>query len=301
MSEAKKPLIFVTPVPHVGDFGDSSNARWPTLLSSLKTALWAGDAIGKSVAEGLTLGRKAIGGFSHGAKVAMAALVLHPEAVDELYLFDPPKFGQPQTGPISAWLRRGGKRLRLIGGGAVHGEMIAFAAGKGPTVTVNPASADYWLKSPLYLAALPQVRFDPSTAAGPSPGSLSGSTGLFFVGPVSRGIGVAMQGRTPNNATVVRSRDVPGIGHEELAADARAYADCFAIPSCRTGLLLTGPAIPISNSAQFDQLVSVLTKRIRAMRHQWTVMGGEDTGGKTDRLATFKGFLQLCIEQGNFP
>ena len=23
--------------------------------------------------------------------------------------------------------------------------------------------------------------------------------------------------------------------------------------------------------------------------------------GKTDRLATFKGFLQLCIEQGNFP
>lgn len=37
-----------------------------------------------------------------------------------------------------------------------------------------------------------------------------------------------------------------------------------------------------------------------AHRPVLTVFGHADPGGKTDRLATFKGFLQLCIEQGNF-
>jgi hypothetical protein len=102
VAEAKKPVIFVTPIPHTSDFGDSSNQRWPTLMTSLMLALWAGDAVGKSVAQGLTLGRKAIGGFSHGAMVAFAALTVRPEAVDEVYLFDPPKFESAQSGTLTA-------------------------------------------------------------------------------------------------------------------------------------------------------------------------------------------------------
>ena len=307
VAEAKKPLIFVTPVPHLGDYGDSSNRRWSFLMPSLMLALWAGDAVGKSVAQGLKVGRKAIGGFSHGATVTFAALANHPEAVDEVYLFDPPKFGKAQTDILTAWLNRGGKRLRLIGGMG-QDALIAFAAGKGSNVTVNPASANHWLTSPLYLAAINLDRFDPSTVALPSPTSLSASTGLFFVGPASRGLGVVLQGRSSSNAVVVGSRTVPALGHEELAADARSYTDCFVVPSCKAGLdrefatlKQTAPVIPINNSAQFDALVSGLSRRIRAMRHQWTVVGGEDTAGATDRLATFKGFLQLCIEQGDFP
>ena len=31
------------------------------------------------------------------------------------------------------------------------------------------------------------------------------------------------------------------------------------------------------------------------------VAGGEDSAGNTDRQGTFKGFLRLCIEQGDLP
>jgi hypothetical protein len=191
-----------------------------------------------------------------------------------------------------------------------HDALIAFAAGKGSDVTVNPTTADYWLKSPLYLAAVNMARFDLSTAATASAKSISSFTGLFFVGPASAGIGVAMQGRSPSNAVVVPSRDVRAMGHEELAADAASYIDCFFDPVCKAALDKefvklkppeTTPIIPIGNATQFDQPVRALTRRIRAMRHQWAVVGGEDSAGNTDRLGTFKGFLQLCLEQGNFP
>ncbi|MGZ5090778.1 MAG: hypothetical protein ACXWCY_08830 [Burkholderiales bacterium] len=310
VAEAKKPLVFITPVPHASDYGDAGNNRWSALLPSLMLALWAEDAVGKSVAQGLTLGRKALAGFSHGAMVTFATLKSHPEEVDEVYLFDPPKFEATQIGILTPWLGRGGKRLRLIGGGISHDAMIAFAAGKGSNITVNPTTADYWLKSPLYLAAVNMTRFEPSTVAAPAAKSISNFTGLFFVGPASKGIGVAMQGRSKSNAVVVSSRDVPAMGHEELAADAASFIDCFFDPVCKPALDKefkslkppeTTPVIPIGNSAEFDQLVRALARRIRGMRHQWTVVGGEDTAGNTDRLATFKGFLQLCIEQGNFP
>jgi len=310
VAEAKKPLIFVTPVPHASDYGDSSNAKWPALMTSLMNALWAGDAVGKSVAQGLTIGRKAIGGFSHGANVAFSAMTNHPEAVDEAYLFDPPKFEAAHSTLLTGWIKRGGKRLRLIGGGMTHDALIGFAAGKGPDVTVNPISADYWIKNALYLAAVNMTRFDPSTATAATAKSISSFTGLFIIGPASKGLGVAMQGRSPANAVVVPARDVPAMGHEELAADAASYIDCFFDPVCKAALDKefaklkppeTTPVIPITNSAQFDAIVRGLSRRIRAMRHQWVVVGGEDSAGNTDRLATFKGFLQLCIEQGNFP
>jgi hypothetical protein len=63
----------------------------------------------------------------------------------------------------------------------------------------------------------------------------------------------------------------------------------------------TPPPVPLDNRANFVRLITALEGRCKAIRHQWSVAGGQDSGGKTDRLATFKGFLQLCIEQGNFP
>jgi pimeloyl-ACP methyl ester carboxylesterase len=308
VAEAKKPLIFVTPVPDGGAFGDSSNGRWSSLMPSLMWALWAEDAVGKSVAQGLKLGKLAIGGFSFGAMVALAALTVHPEVTDEVYLFDPPKFGPEQTGIIKPWLGRGGKRLRLIGGGMSHELLINFAATNGPDVTVNPTSLDYWIKNPLYLAAVNMTRFDPSTVVAAGTKTISNLTGLFFVGPASKGIGIAMQGRSRTNNIVVSSRNVSGFGHEELAADTASYVDCFLDSACKAlldkefaKLKDTSPVIPINSSAEFNHLISGLTRRVKAMRHQWVVVGGEDSAGNTDRLATFKGFLQLCIEQGNFP
>lgn len=310
VAEARKPLVFATPVPHSGDFGDSCNKNWSRLMPSLMLALWAGDAVGQSVPQGLALKRIAIGGFSHGAKVTLAALAAHPEVVDECYLFDPPTFGDAQTSVISGWTKRGGKRLRLIGGGMVHEALIAFAAGKGPNVTVNPAKADYWLTSPLYLAAINMTKFDSSLATAAAPQSLSGLTGLFHIGPASRGIGVAMQGRNSSNAVVVAARDVSSMGAEELAADGAAYVECFLDAKCKVALdaefaklkpSVKAPKVPLGSSAEFDALIGGLTRRVRGMRHQWTVVGGEDSGGKADRQGTFKGFLQLCIEQGDFP
>jgi hypothetical protein len=309
IAESKQPVIFVTPVPHVGDFGDSANARWATLMPSLVNALWAGDAIGQSVATGLTVGKKVIAGFSHGAMVAFTALQNVPAAPDELYLFDPARFDAPQLALLTAFIARKGRKLRMVGGGMSHDGMIGFAAGKGADVTVKPTAANYWLTDKLYLAAITMTTFEPSTVATPRANSISKLTGLFLVGPASKGIGTALQGRSKANAEIVSSRDVPNMGAVELATESASYVDCFFDPACKTGLDAEfkkskppgAPVVPVDTAGEFDRFIEALVKRTKAMRHQWSVAGGEDSSGATDRLGTFKGFLQLCIEAGSFP
>jgi len=322
VSEAKKPLIFVSPLPHGGDYGHAGTTRWPDLIQSLKTALWAEDDIGQKVAQGLVLGRTAAGGFSFGGLVAFsmveAALKLPPSApgkpppdpLHELYLFDCRDFTAADQNNVKTWFAKGGKKLRMIGGGLFHAKMLALAAQiKSPDASVIPATDD-WVTNDLYKAAVDFHKFDPSTSLGPTPGSVSDRTGLFLIGPAAGKPGIALEGRDRSSATVVKSQNAFGFGSEEFTAGAMLYHDSFKVLPRPNGLDKefqrhkppeTPPPVPLDNGPNGVRLITALEGRCKAIRHQWTVVGGQDSARKTDRLGAFKGFLQLCIEQGNFP
>jgi hypothetical protein len=321
MSEAKKPVIFVSPLPHGSDYGHAGTDIWPDLMKSLIVALWAESDIGQKVAQGLTLGRTAAGGFSFGGLTAFsmlaAALSLKavggkvPDPLHELYLFDCREFTDTDQSNVKAWFANGGKKLRMIGGGLFHAKMLALAAQmKSADASVIPAAADDWLSNNLYKSAVSFHKFDPSSSLGPTSGSVSDLTGLFLVGPTAGKPGIVLEGRDRASATVVANHNVFGFGSEEFTAGAMLYNDSFHATPKPNGLDKeflkhkppeTPPVVPLDSSATFFRLVTALQGRCKAIRHQWAVVGGQDSAGKTDRLGTFKGFLQLCLEQGNFP
>jgi pimeloyl-ACP methyl ester carboxylesterase len=306
VSEANKPIVFISPNSHMSDYGDSIGPKWPKLLRSMMIALWAENAVGQTVAHGLTLGKTAVGGFSFGGQAAFLALQSHPEAIDELYLFDSQGFN---AATLRAWFARGGKKLRMLGGGMHHSEMLALdAALSSSSGTAIPETADYWMTDRLYLTAIFMTSLVSSSLGSPPPRSLSNITGLFLNGPASKGLGISLQGRAASGKVIVPSQDVPGVGGEELAAVLAAYTDCFFDPACKKALDKefaknkdTPPVIPISSAAEFNRLVSAMVERVKKLRHQWCVVGGKDSTGNTDRGKDFRGFLQLCIEKGNLP
>lgn len=323
ISEPKKPVIFISPIPHGSDYGHAGTVLWPRLLKSMMVALWAENDIGQKVPQGLVLGRTAAGGFSFGGLVAFSMLAsalslpppakgaAPPDPLHELYLFDCREFTEVDQNNIKRWFAKGGKKLRMIGGGLFHAKMLALATQmKSPDASVIPGSADDWVTNSLYRAGVSFHKFDPSSSLGPSPGSVSDLTGLFLVGPASGKPGIALEGRDTSSVTVATNHSVFGFGSEELAAGAMLYNDSFHILPHPNGLDKefalhkppdTPPPVPLRNNADFFRLVTALEGRCKAIRHQWAVAGGQDSAGKADRLGTFKGFLQLCIEQGSFP
>jgi hypothetical protein len=323
LSEAKKPMILVSPVPHLSDYGHAGTTLWPRLITSLINALWAENDVGQKVAQGLLPGRTAAGGFSFGGTAVFdmlsSALALPPPApgkpqpdpLHELYLFDAKNLNDTDQANIGRWFANGGKKLRMIGGGLFHAKMLTLAAQlKSADATVIPASADDWVTNALYRAAVSFHTFDPSSAARPSPGSVSDITRVFLAGAAAGKPGISLQGRDALGAALGKNQDVFGFGAEEFAAGAMLYNASFRQTPRPNGLDLefqkhkppeTPPPVPVDTQANFLRLITALVGRSKATRHQWAVVGGQDSGGKTDRLATFKGFLQLCIEQGDLP
>jgi hypothetical protein len=244
MSEPNKPVIFISPLPHGSDYGHAGTVLWPKLLKSLMTALWAEDDIGQKVAQGLVLGRTALGGFSFGGLVVFSALAAalslqppakgkpQPDPLHELYLFDCREFTETDQTNVKKWFAKGGKKLRMIGGGLFHGKMLTLAAQlKSADATVIPTSADDWVTNSLYKAAVSIHKFDPSSSLGPSPGGVSDVTGLFLVGPASGKAGIALEGRDKSAKTLATNHNVFGFGAEEFSAGAMLYNDSFqALP-----------------------------------------------------------------------
>jgi hypothetical protein len=321
ISSANKPLIFVSPLPHGSDYGHAGTALWPDLLKSLITALWAESDIGQSVSQGLLLGRTAAGGFSFGGltvfSMLAAALSLpspgpgkpQPDPLHELYLFDCREFTDVDQANVKRWFAKGGKKLRMVGGGLFHAKMLALAAQMNASdASVIPSGADDWLTDNLYRAGVSFHKFDPSSAIGPTTGSVSDFTGLFLVGPGAPK-GTVLEGRDRSSGTV-GTQTVANFGSEELTAAAMLYNDSFRALPRPNGLDKefakhkppeTPPPVPLDSKANFPRLLTALEGRCKAIRHQWSVVGGRDSAAKTDRVATFKGFLQICIELGDFP
>lgn len=305
VAEANKPVFFVSPQHHGTDYGDAANANWPKALQSLKTALWAQDHIGGSVATGLTLGKKALSGFSFGGIPMFAALGAQQKEVDELYLFDTKGF---DAAVVKKWFALGGKRLRMFGGGFVHKAMLDLEAElKTSTATTRPDAIDEWGNDPLYRSAVFLTALSDSTVATAPAGSLSARTGLFLVSRNAK-IGFELQGRSPSGAVLVPSLKLPTTGEEEFSATLANYTECFADPKCKVALDAefrkvkdTPPPVPVTTAVDVTRLVAAMATRVQKTRHQWTVVGGRDSTGATDRGASFRGFLQTALEAGNFP
>ena len=305
VSEANKPVLFITPNHHASDYGDSANANWPQALQSLKTALWAENHIGGTVATGLDLGKKALAGFSFGGIPLFAALNAHPKLIDELYLFDTKGFNALA---LSNWFALGGKRLRMFGGGFEHKSMLDLEAQlKTSAATTRPDTLESWGDDPLYRSAVFITALSASSVATAPAGSLSARTGLFLVSRGAR-IGIELEGRSPSGTVIVRSLKLPTIGEEEFSAVLANYTECFADPACKVALDIqfaklkaTPPPVPVATAADVTRLVAAMVTSVQKTRHQWTVVGGRDSTGATDRGASFRGFLQTAIEAGNFP
>ena len=305
VSEAKKPVIFVTPQHHANDYGDSANENWPKTLQSLKTALWAENHIGGSIATGLDLGKKALGGFSFGGNPLFAALKKHRKDIDELYLFDPKGF---DPAALQQWFALGGKRLRMFGGGFEHKAMLDLEkALSTSSATTRPDTLDAWGTDRLYQTAVFMVALTDASAASAPAGSLSARTGLFLASRLGN-IGIELQGRSSAGTVIVRSLRVPEVAEDEFAAVLANYTECFADPACNAALVkefakskATPPVIPVRTAADVSALAAAMVTRVQKTRHQWTVVGGRDSAGAFDRGTSFRGFLQQAIEAGNFP
>ena len=304
VSEAKKPVIFVTPQHHVSDYGDSANENWPKTLQHLKTALWADNHIGGSIATGLDLGKKALAGFSFGGIPLFAALKPHPKQIDELYLFDAKGF---DPAALQKWFALGGKKLRMFGGGFEHKGMLDLEKALSTSSAITrPDTLDAWGTDRLYQTAVFMTALTDASASAPA-GSLSARTGLFLASRLGN-IGIELQGKSSAGAVIARSVKVPEVAEDEFAAVLASYTECFADPTCKTALnkefkkSKTGPpVIPVATAADVSALAAAMVTRVQKTRHQWTVVGGRDSTGAFDRGTSFRGFLQQAIEAGNFP
>jgi len=82
-----KPVVFITPYPHMHDYGRSATAAMPALAESLLRFLHGNGEIARSLPS-VKLGRLGIGGFSAGGLPMASAFRQCSNRISELYLFD---------------------------------------------------------------------------------------------------------------------------------------------------------------------------------------------------------------------
>jgi pimeloyl-ACP methyl ester carboxylesterase len=260
------------------------DSRFPELLASICRSLWADGTIATSVCDSLRIGRIAVAGFSSGGDDAFAAMNTRPDKIDELYLFDPTGINANQSA-IEAWFHRGGKKLRMFGGGYRHHVMLDIARNLASSdATVKPVTRDAWDGSgPVYPAA---VRCAAATGqvlsslTDPALSKLSVDTGLFLDGKDGIG-GLNLVGRL-RSGTIFRA----------------TIADCIAEEAAQQAFGLV--AYPMSSLSDFQSHVSVISINTHNLRHQWPVIGGDDINFDTNRGSTFHGYLFQALDRSGF-
>lgn len=288
LAEAKKPVVFIHPVPHVADFGIASGASALSLMEAVMRTLWSDGHIGRSVKSGLKLGKAVVSGFSFGGDHAFTAFKNIGDRVDELYLFDPNGFGS-HVGDLTTWFRKGGKKLRMIGG-MLHDSMLSLAKSLGsPDATVKPDTADYWQNNDLYQAAVFIEEFSTTSATA---GAFSKKTGMFEAKKTKGDTAVLFEGRD-SSGKAVGSQEVLNCSNREAAAMIEIVK---RFPVKKKPV----PVIPVKNSADLSVNISVIQEFVRWIRHQWPVCGGDDKAGHRDRGADFVGYLHQCLDKSSF-
>jgi hypothetical protein len=299
ISNANKCALFVHPFPHGIDYGTIVLSKFPEILASLCKILWADGTIGASVCADLRLARIAVSGFSAGGDATFACLKSRPEKIDELYLFDPNGTGSNQTA-IEAWFRRGGKKLRMFGGGFQQASMMTIAKDLASSdASVLPQSGTAWGDA-IYHVAVHCAASDPKVTMFNAPtdtnlGVLSTLTNMFVASAEWSGA-LNMEGHLPSG-TVVK-----GVISDCIPEEAGVAALSLVNDSRNTGKKLYDVKLifPIATAADFNQNLQAISVLKKNIRHQWPVVGGSENSIDTNRGLTFAGYLYLAINGSGF-
>ena len=305
---ANRPALFIYPIPLGAAFGDASTKI--DLVDSVQALLIATGLI--SVIDrdsGLRSPHKlAVAGYSHGGDAVFQLLsrTKHQAKIDELYLFDPNAFAENMSTLVS-WMELGNKRLRMIAGAFRQDKMIELDAKlkkhtdlKGSEWSLKQGDPGYWQSDALYQAArsgIPAAAMRLEDASGTTApttttGSLSDQTGIFVVPASNAGAGMTFRWFPPTKQAVDRT-----------------LGRCSNGEASGVIAKLLGPIKKVTTAAEFDVAIKRIEfffdgdhdkHRIGELRHDWTVVGGEDAASATDRGSTFKGFLHLCLEASGF-
>jgi len=293
---SRKQVILVFPLPMGSDHGDATGPRATGLVRSVLTALWDSRQIG--LGHPVRPGRMALGGYSHGGKMAMMTLQHKSNHADltEAYLFDPASF-PALKGNVTAWFGAG-KILRMIAGGYQQGRMLTFLPTlSGGTATVWPDNRDFWFTAKEYQDGLSRtggpIEHFTSVGSTPPADSPSAYSGVFLdsysidsANPANTKLKLSAK---PGASKLVH--DFRGVAHEEAAAVLRwAVIDKYA----------SGKPVTAGNFATAMTFITVHDdnagepNRQSATRHEWTVFGGMVSGG------AYKGFLERCLDGSGF-
>lgn len=312
-----RPVLLVLPVSNGGAFSPFTNRslthgdRAPSLLDALVTAVYA-DVHGFATEHPPRAGVRRVGiaGFSFGGGAALESFHANKTRVGDVILFDPENLGG-SAHELRAWATQPDHRLRLVGGmhlgamrdlahgveGALHANPLATTADAeavaSRSVLLWPAREDFYERSADYVHAL-QRRDAPLVGWLDAP-----ERGTTF--PWLAAAFVAPDARHPHGARLRCLRPaehgthdcvLPGMAPHEaeyyfvsLAESHRAQ--CFANnyePEAHEVFTAA------KQTLERDQRHGTYPQ---AIRHQWTVMGGESDGPTRD--GSFHGYLYRCL------
>lgn len=296
--QAKRKSILVFPIPHTDkegvrgmDYGVLNDpSKLDETLKLLRRALVHEKKL--SPAAGSTvpiLKRLAIGGFSLGGDHALEVWEANQTLIQEVYLFDPGQ-GIPQSGALLSWLNGDpGRKLELICPAFSSQAAEALASRLPGRINARATNSAYFSRDLAYLMAL--------NSEFTMPGSRSAGRATIVSNIV-----MDSDSPPPNQTITLRgagtadgksvTRTIAGVTPSEAAVFVEGVlAPRFLAPLADSTVMDVAKVLDgITNNDPGRQQPRQLDHR-----HSWAVMGGERLPG-----STFRGFLQICLEESGF-
>jgi dienelactone hydrolase len=318
LRDSGRKVMLVMPQANGASYSPFTSSKWTAstgansdaLVASLIKAVQAdGLLAGGRRARRVARGRVGVAGFSFGGAAALACFSNNRRRTHDLYLFDPNGLtqGSSHAQEIQTWVQSPDHRVRLIGG--MHNrQQLAVAsdwltalgaapldasndhspgeAARDMSVVVLPTSSEFFVRSRDYAAAYAYPTGPLVTPAGASrQGALSRREAIHFAPHVAD---APVQVTNARGATEA----FPNFSSEEVALSLTFEYDAARAESpsrtpdftatCHAVRRRSGAGIPLPD----------------ALRHQWTVFGGQSRGDHHD--ASFRGYLQICLETSGF-
>ncbi len=310
-----KPLIALFPIPHRTDFGALKDQRLTAkggVLERLLRALWAEGLVGVGQTTAPKVKRLALSGFSMGGDICLDAFKANREKVDELYLFDP---GQGIPGDVVSWITAKPQERCLRMMGTAYSEEPALRLGAllrnngtvpGQNWSVYPGDGAFWYKDSGYFHALsdPAVGAERFNKEGDAPTTPSTVKSNLFLAderpaqppahadtPLASSVTLAAHWTDASGRRQTAQQPLTGISSVEAASLVRHHI-----------IDVSNGGAPITSSQQFYKVITAIQHndwnqeqpRIKALRHEWAVIGGDNSGGR------FTGYLQMCLRDSSF-
>jgi hypothetical protein len=315
IASSGKPLIALFPIPHRTDFGALKDQRLTArggILERLLRALWAEGLVGVGQTTAPKVKRLALSGFSMGGDICLDAFKANREKVDELYLFDP---GQGIPGDVVSWITAKPQErcLRMIG--TAYSEEPALRLGASlrisgtvpsQSLSVYPGDGAFWYKDSGYFRALsdPAVGAERLNKEGDAPTTPSTVKSNLFLAderpaqppahsdaPLASTVTLAAHWTDASGRRQTAQQPLTGISSVEAASLVRHHI-----------IDVSNGGAPVTSSQQFYKVITAIQHndwnqeqpRIKALRHEWAVIGGTNSSGH------FTGYLQMCLRDSRF-